>query len=243
MSQENDTMKCEDYKVALTADPAFEDESGHVDTCVACREYDAEILALNEQIASAMQISVPDLIMPELPEIDAQNVVSLSDRRSLSKPAWFAVAATVLLAAVVGIRMTNVGVVYGSLEDQVLAHMDHELGALKMTSTPVSDNRLARVVPDNIATLNHDAGLITYAQSCMMNGSSVPHLVIQGEHGPITILLMPNEKVSETKTIDGVNIQGVIFQVGDGSIAIIGNREERLDAVKKNVLDSVMWST
>ena len=75
MSQENDTMKCEDYKAALTADPAFEDESGHVETCVACREYDAEMLALNEQIAAAMQISVPDLTMPELPEIDTENVV------------------------------------------------------------------------------------------------------------------------------------------------------------------------
>jgi hypothetical protein len=243
MSQENDTMKCEDYKAALTADPAFEDESGHVETCVACREYDAEMLALNEQIAAAMQISVPDLTMPELPEIDTENVVSLSDRRSLSKPAWFAVAATVLLAAVVGIQMTNSGVNYGSLEDQVLAHMDGELGSLQVTSTPVSDSRLALVVPDNVATMNHDAGLITYARSCSINGNSVPHLVIQGEHGPITILLMPNEKVSETKTIDGVNIQGVILQVGDGSIAIIGNREEQLDTVKKNVLDSVMWST
>jgi hypothetical protein len=243
MSQENDTMKCEDYKAALTADPAFEDESGHVETCVACREYDAEMLALNEQIAAAMQISVPDLTMPELPEIDTENVVSLSDRRSLSKPAWLAVAATVLLAAVVGIRMTNFGVNYGSLEDQVLAHMDGEPGALRVTSTPVSDGRLALVVPDSLATMNHDAGLITYAQTCLINGISVPHLVVQGEHGPITILLMPNEKISETKTIDGVNIQGVILQVGDGSIAIIGNREEQLDTVKKSVLDSVMWST
>ena len=148
-----------------------------------------------------------------------------------------------LLAAVVGIRMTNFGVTYGSLEDQVLAHLDGELGALQVTSTPVSDSRLALVVPNNVATMNHDAGLITYAQTCLINGISVPHLVVQGEHGPITILLMPNEKISETKTIDGVNIQGVILQVGDGSIAIIGNRDEQLDTVKKNVLDSVMWST
>lgn len=243
MSQENDTMNCEDYKAALTADPAFEDESGHVETCVTCREYDAEILALNEQIAAAMQIDVPELTMPKLPEIDTENVASLSKRRTFSKPVWYAVAASVLLAAIVGIRMTNFNATYGSLEEQVLAHLDGEPGALQVTSTPVSDDRLARTVPDNIATMNHDAGLITYAQSCRINGNSVPHLVIQGEHGPITILLMPHEKVTEAKTIDGVNIRGVILPVGDGSIAIIGSREEQLDAVKQNVLDAVMWST
>ncbi len=243
MSQENDTMKCEDYRAALTADPAFEDESGHVETCVACREYDAEMLALNEQIAAALEIDGPELTMPELPEIDTKNVASLSGRRSLSKPTWYAVAASVLLAAIVGIRMTDLGTTHGSLEEQVLAHLDGEAGALQVTGTPVSDTRLARVVPDDIAAMSHDAGLITYAQSCSINGNSVPHLVVQGKHGPITILLMPYEKISEAKTIDGVNIQGVILPVGDGSIAIIGNREEQLDAVKKNVLDSVMWST
>ena len=187
--------------------------------------------------------SVTDLTMPALPEIDTNNVASLSDRRSLSKPVWFAVAATVLLAAFVGIRMTNSTTTYSSLEEQVLAHLDREPGALQVTSTPVSDSRLARAVADDIASMNHDAGLITYAQSCSINGNSVPHLVVQGKHGPITILLMPYEKVSAATTIDGVNIKGVILPVGDGSIAIIGNREEQLDAVKKNVLDSVVWST
>jgi hypothetical protein len=243
MSQETKTMNCEDYKKALTADPGFDDESGHLDTCVACREYSAEMLALNDNIAAAMALSVPELVMPELPDIETDNVVTLSERRAISKPAWFAVAATVLIAAVVGIRMTGTGADYGTLSEQVLAHLDHEPAALLPTRTPVSDRELTRVVPENIAAMNHDAGLITYAMSCRINGKDVPHLVIQGEHGPITIMLMPHEKVVEASSIDGVNVQGIILPVGDGSIAIIGVREEQLDKVKQNVLDSVMWST
>jgi hypothetical protein len=152
-------------------------------------------------------------------------------------------AATVLLAAVIGIRMTGMDETYDSLQEQVLAHVDSEPGALRVSTVPVSDNRLARAVPEYIATMNHDAGLITYAQSCTINGRSVPHLVIQGEHGPITILLMPDEKVSRAITLDGVNIQGIILPVGSGSIAIIGDREEQLDRVKQNVTDAVTWST
>jgi hypothetical protein len=115
--------------------------------------------------------------------------------------------------------------------------------ALQARSTPVTDSHLSRAVPMNVASMNHDAGLITYAESCRINGRDVPHLVIQGARGPITILLMPEESIAEATMLDGVNIKGVILPVGNGSIAIIGDREEQLDQVKENVLDSVMWST
>jgi hypothetical protein len=236
-------MNCEDYREALAADPERQDSTGHADSCVSCQDFCSEMLQLNENIAAAMSIQVPELKMPELPDLDMASVVSLAPRRSISNPAWFAMAATVLLAAVVGIRMVGSGTNYGSLEQQVLAHVDHEPAALLPSATPVSDTKLSRALPENIATMDRGAGLITYAQSCTINGKEVPHLVIQGEHGPITILLMPHEKVSAASTLDGVGVQGVIIPVGDGSIAIIGDREEQLEHLKKNILDSVTWST
>jgi uncharacterized protein DUF3379 len=85
--------------------------------------------------------------------------------------------------------------------------------------------------------------LITYAQSCVINGREVPHLVIQGERGPITILLMPEEKVSGPESVTGESVKGVILPVGNGSIAIFGEREEALERIERKVLDSVTWST
>lgn len=243
MSLMTEMMNCEDYKKALTADPGFEDDSGHADSCASCEAYRTEILALNTRLKAALEINVPEFTMPELPDLDTDNVVSMANRRNFSKPTWFALAASVLLAAVIGVRMMDTGETYGTLESQVLAHLDHERGSLQVTSSPVSDSRLERVVPDNVATMNHEAGLITYAQSCTINGKSVPHLVIQGERGPITILLMPDEEVAKASSFEGVNTQGIILPVGGGSIAIIGEREERLDRVKQNVLDSVTWDT
>jgi hypothetical protein len=190
-----------------------------------------------------MQISVPELKVPELPTIGADNVVAIDTRKPVSKPAWFALAATVMLGAVIGIRMLGLGVSYESLADEVLAHLDHEPAALRVSSTPVSNKRLARVVPADVAEMDHSAGLISYAQSCKINGKDVPHLVIQGEHGPVTILLMPDETVAEAVSLDGENIHGVILPVGSGSIAIIGAREEKLERIEKSVMNSVMWST
>jgi hypothetical protein len=197
--------------------------------------------ALDEKIRRALALDVPELNMPELPDIEPSNVVSLKSRRRFAPPAWFAMAATVVVAALIGIRF--VGVENGPLADEVLAHLDHEPQALRITSVEVSDERLRSVVPANIGSMDRSAGLITYAQSCVINGRDVPHLVIQGEQGPVTILLMPDEKIPSALPLDGDTVHGVILPVGSGSIAIIGVREERLDLIEKRVLKSVTWST
>ncbi len=234
-------MNCEEYRQAISADPAFDGGADHVSACAECQAYRREMQALNLRIAKAMQLSVPALKLPELPAVD--NVVPLAAREPLSKPVWFAMAASVVFAVIMGARMLGIGVSYDSLGEEIIAHLDHEPYALRVTNTPVSDSRLERVVPSDIAEMDHSAGLITYAQTCVIDGKDVPHLVIQGETGPVTILLMPDQAVSAAESLEGENIHGVILPVGDGSIAIIGPREEPLERVEKSVLDSVTWST
>ncbi len=233
------TVNCEEFKQAVAADPSFDGAAAHAMECAKCATYQVEMQALDLKLASAMALEAPGLVMPELPEIDSTNVTTLPSRRVT--PAWFAVAATVVIAAVFGIRMLGTDMQSGSLADQIIAHLDHEPYALRVTDVPISDQRLQTVVPSRVAEMDHSVGLITYAQSCAINGNDVPHLVIQGVYGPVTILLMPEEFVAEASTIDGDSINGIILPVGEGSIAIVGVRGERLDKIQKRVLDSVAW--
>jgi hypothetical protein len=235
-------MNCEEYREAIAAEPSFDGGAGHLSECSSCQAYRSEMLALEQMISRALALEVPELNVPELPAIETENVVTLPTRK-LSSPVWLALAATVVLAAFVGFRMIGSGVEYPTLADELLAHIDHERNSLVVTDVAVSDARLESVVTADIARLDHSAGLITYVQSCVINGHSVPHLVIQGEHGPVTILLMPDEMVSAPQTITGESVKGVILPVGNGSIAIFGEREESLDRIKRKVLDSVTWST
>lgn len=231
---------CNEYKEAVTAEPAHEDE--HVASCAACRDYRDGVRALDRRIAAALAIPVPAPELPELPDIDTANVTSLG-RRGIRTSAWLALAATAAFAAVIGYRMIAEPVLQPSLGEQILAHMEHEPNAFANADTPVSDARLARVVPASVATLDHSAGLITYAQSCVINGKSVPHLVIQGRRGPVTILLMPGQEVAGAEEITGESVKGVILPVGRGSIAIVGERDEDLRLIEANLRKSVAWST
>ena len=237
------TMNCDEYKQAIAADPSREDGESHVAGCAQCRAYRDEMRSLDRRIGRALEISVPELRMPDLPDIDTSDIVSLPARRRFTVPVGLAVAATVILAAFVGFRMFGSNVSYPSLADEIVAHLDHEPYALRVTDEPVSDRRLAKIVPADVASMNHEAGLITYAQTCVINGKDIPHLVIQGERGPVTILLLPDEAIDDAVQLEGESINGVLLPVGGGSIAIIGERDEQLETIQQNVVNSVTWST
>ncbi len=234
-------MNCEEYRQEVAADPSFDGGAAHLRDCAACQAYRDEMQDLEQTISHALAIEVPELRMPELPELDTANVVPL--RRRIVTPARLAVAATVVVAALLGIRMLGTGVQYDSLADEIIAHLDHEPHALVVSDVPVSDQRLAAVVPASVASMDHSAGLITYARSCIINGRTVPHLVIQGERGPVTVLLMPEETVSAAQELQGDNINGVLLPVGSGSIAIIGERDEPLQRIQEQIVRSATWAT
>ncbi len=242
MTEINTMNTCEEYREAIAAEPSFDGGAAHLSQCVPCQAFRAEMLALDSKISSALAIGVPELKLPDLPELNTSKVTALPLRR-FAQPAWLAVAATVTLAAFIGYGMLGSGVSNATLAEQILLHIDHEPRAFRVVDEAVTDKRLARVIPANIASMDHSVGLITYAQSCHINGREVPHLVIQGEFGPITILLMPGEKISGAQTIEGENVHGVILPVGDGSIAIIGVDGEHLERIEEQVKNSVTWNT
>jgi hypothetical protein len=237
-------MNCDDYKQAIGADPSFDGGAGHLEECQSCQEYRRDMQALDIEIGRALALDVPELAMPSLDDVDTGNVIALESRRPVTTKAWFSIAATVALAVFIGFRFggdNNIGNI--SLADEVLSHVTHVPMALLASDQKVADDHLNDVVPASIAQMDHSAGLITFAETCPIRGYDVPHLVIQGEHGPITILLLPNEKISEAITLNDENSHGVILPVGDGSIAIVGSREEKLEEVQKQFLQLVTWET
>ena len=248
MNASGNIMNCEDYREAITADPSesFEGGAGHAAACETCSAYRAEMRALDETIAKALAIDVPELKIPDLPPIgEDDNVVNLPFKKPsrISTPAWLGIAASFAIAAIIGVQFTG----NGSAGDQllaaeVLAHLDHEPWALEVTDVSVSDAQFRRVVNAEIGTMDRDVGLVSYAQSCIINGRTIPHLVIQGKDGPVTLLLMPDEMVSSAVELSGESVNGVILPHGDGSIAIIAEREEGIQEIEQRVVDSVEWS-
>ncbi len=238
-------MEASNFKEIIAADPAVDLDTLELsaEERVQAEAIRDEMRALDGLIEQALSIDVPDLTMPSLPELDTGNVAQMPVRNKprFTTPAWIGIAASVALVAVIGFRAMT-PTTYPSLADEVIAHLDHEPQALMPRSTPVAARDLENVVDRNGVELDRGVGLVTYAKSCVINGKTVPHLVIKGESGPVTLLLMPDEYVDSAVPLKGESINGVILPVGDGSIAIIGEQDEDLSKIEKQVVDSVTWS-
>ena len=181
MSASGKTMNCEEFKEAIAADPSATFEGAdHALSCESCAAYQAEMQVFDARIAKALAINVPELNVPDLPAIEDDNVVSLPVGRKRATQTWLAIAASFALAAVIATQFIGGPVEYPSLADEIVAHLDHEPGALRVTDVAVSDETFSDVVNPSVGTMDRNVGLITYAQSCVINGKEVPHLVLQG---------------------------------------------------------------
>jgi hypothetical protein len=241
-------MNCDDYRQAVSGNPADESDAmrRHAAECADCRACRVEWQSFDDTLARAMAIAVPEFRMPESWDggYDGghdDKVVALPRRRP-SVPAWFGIAAGVALAAWLGLLAVSGSRPDLTLAEEVIAHMDHERYALVVTNVAVPERTLDSVVSGDVAELGPGIGLITYARSCVINGNLVPHLVFQGENGPVTLLLLPDEEIESAIPLHGQNINGVILPVGKGSIAIVGGRDDPIRQIGNRVVDSVKWS-
>ena len=80
-------MNCTEYREAIAADPSesFDAAAQHVAGCESCAAFRNEMRALDDRIAAALSIPVPQLSIPELPPVEQDtNVVNLPFELSCS---------------------------------------------------------------------------------------------------------------------------------------------------------------
>jgi hypothetical protein len=124
----------------------------------------------------------------------------------------------------------------------VMAHVRHEPASLVRTEQSVPAPRIDEVLRQAGAELARPVGLVTYVKLCPFRGRMVAHFVVQGEQGPVTVLLLPEENVVRTTPVreDGFVGTLVPLEIG-GSIAIVGEPRESLDAIRDRLVSAVRW--
>lgn len=249
-------MNCEAFELSLLAEPRADNEERdrHAAQCRDCAALRRKALRLESRLETLLAVPVPAAVSKTpLSDVVARaeaagqaesNVVSLAPRRRWRAPLWLAAAASVALLAVFVARQPSIDSSNGErLAQTLIEHIDHELGEMRVVDTAVSGDRLGRVLSDGSSALNGSLPLVSYANSCVINGRAVPHLVMQGARGPVTVLLMPSESVDTPVAIRAEGLEGVILPVGaGGSIALIGRDAAAVDAVRDAALDAVEFS-
>jgi Protein of unknown function (DUF3379) len=133
-----------------------------------------------------------------------------------------------------------------SLAADVVLHMKEEPQAWR-SDEAVQSAQLEDVLRDAHLRLATGAGIVSYANSCAFRGHRVPHLVIQTEAGPVTVMVLVHEIVPKPVQFEEQGYRGVIVPVaGHGSLAMLTRGPatdlQTIEHLAHRVLDSIDWT-
>ena len=217
------TDECRHARVAIGGDPHDlpADVRAHLSTCEACRQFHAETLAMDGRLRLAL----------ELPLAKFRQAAPAPSRR-------FALAASVVLAALVAGGSWLLWP-QPALAADVVEHIRHEGDSWNAKDTlPASD--IAQVLQK--AGVKFDSSMpVVYASACPFRKHLVPHLVVQTPEGPMTVMLLAHERVSEPQEFSEGGYRGVLMPADSGSVAILARKGHVPNTVANELVSGVRW--
>lgn len=238
-------MNCLEFRSRLSTDPRDRsaDLLAHRATCPACTAYAQQAARFEAHLAEAARLPVPPTLAARL--VLNQTIHHTRRRRML------ALAATVLLALGAGAGAWRLWRPV-PLEEIVVGHVLEERELLTATgiASPTQVTSVLRATglaaraeigeSANGASLPRaprldPIGEVRYAGVCPIGRHAGGHLVLSGDRGPITVLLLPKEPVTHRHTLAAHGFSGVILPLGAGSMAIIGVPGENLESVERRL--------
>jgi hypothetical protein len=228
-------MECLEFRRLVGADPHHPDAAAlaHAAGCVRCEEYRRQMLLFDLRILAALTVPLPP---PAARRATGASLPGALDRRR-----WMALAASIVAGVLVGSLLWVSGP-RNSVAQDLLAHLDHEPEALIVTNTPADARKLDRVLERGGIRLRVDVGTVSYANSCRFRGRTVPHLVVQSDTGPVTVIVLRNERTDAPVSFAEGGFSGRIMPAGPGSIAVIGAADADLDQIAERVVAAVDWN-
>lgn len=202
----------------------------HVAGCPECAQFQREMIKLETDIRRALGPA-------------AASVTPIDSARAARgpKPAkvWsgWALAASVAIASVLVIWALRPS---DTLAHDLVTHVEYESGSWA-SKQPVPPAVVTETLAKAGVALDMSSDKVMYARSCLFRGHVVPHLVVSTPQGPVTVLVLPDEKVKNWTSFHEDGMTGVITPATHGSIAVLAQGSENIDAVARQVEQSVRW--
>jgi hypothetical protein len=205
-------VNCLDVRRALGAEPGHRSPEldAHLAECTACAQYAAELARLEATLRRALEVPVP--------AAGARPAAGAADR--VSRTRWFALAASLVGAAILSAALWSL-YPREALASALVGHMAHEPQSRRRTDVAVASGALAYVLRRSGVSLAPDVPLVSYAQSCWFRGWFVPHLVVQTPDGPVTVMVLPHERVAGPTMVDEGGYRVMIVPAAHGAIAVL----------------------
>lgn len=233
-------MDFTEFRRRLGAEPRSDDESlgEAARSGPEFREAAEAAAALEDRIESTLRFDVDSQALLEpLLQIPGRDGARAGPQRRR----WLALAASVIVMIGAATWMTlNLGRP-ASLEDYVVSHYQHDGARVLSRAEPGFDstevNRImARFGAEAAPALSNQVSYIKICPSLHARGA---HMVLATNQGPVTVIYMPDTRVSDPLLMQFDGVQAEVITLLDGSAAVISPAGQSVESVHALLRDGL----
>lgn len=140
------------------------------------------------------------------------------------------------------VNSTEVAVMEQAVIDHLIEHAAESPEDMAQYES-LSDKEVQELFTYVGATLNKPIDFMSYAGGCEIDGKRGLHVVLQEEEGPVTIIVLPGEKLSGMYAFAKEGFKGNMMPVKGGVVAIIGSNEKQLAMAQMHFFKAVSFDS
>lgn len=193
-----------------------------------------DLKKLDSKLERALKVDVPEDLAAKL-LLNQQ----LHQHQTQRRKSGFTLALVASVAFIAGISFTLLRMGPVDLGEHALAHVYHEAMALKVDDNVGFDEvnfQLASMGTLGNAKFTKQPGKVYYSTDCDFQGVKSLHLVMQGEHGKVTLFIVPLEdRMVLDEAFADNNYIGKGFATDKAYMLLVGEDTADLGYVKEEI--------
>ncbi|MEE9159504.1 MAG: DUF3379 family protein [Gammaproteobacteria bacterium] len=232
-------MNCLEFRRRCLAEPGNQDSEfvRHTSECAACTDFAEHMRQVDKTLVEALRVDVPENLASR---IILRQSLQKSQVPSKHRPRRYAIAASLLLTLGLAGGLYTVISTTPFHRASIMAHLDGEWDSLIQRQS-VSDQKLMSVLDSVGGELKGNLGTVRHASLCDFSEYGGAHLVLEGRKGPVVVLLLREKHIAGPKAISGDRSEGILVSTNNGSMAIVGDKDEALHGVERQVRATLVW--
>jgi len=187
---------------------------------------------LDTELKYAMDVPVPDDLAARIQLNQTYNQYTSQHKQ---RKYWSLVASVALFIGLLfAYNLVFVQAPNKALGERVLSHVYHELDHLHEHKQQ-SLLQVNALLLDFGLSLDKMFGTVNYLGSCTIADTAGIHMVLTGETGPVTVLMLPGKNITDEYIFNDSRFNGLIMPIENGSVAVIGEKGESLKSLKQKL--------
>jgi hypothetical protein len=213
--------------------------AAHLAQCPACTLFQQQMQRMDQDLMRLLSAPLP-------PRADTR-VLPLSAGRRVP-PVRRPTAAGLLALAASLVLCVGVGALFWALRPQpslaagVIGHIEHESDSWSQV-TPMTAAATAEVLAGAGVSLDPGDTTVTYARICLFHGHWVPHLVVRTSSGPVTVMVLRQERLATPQSFRQNGYSGTLVPTpAGGTLAVVAQGTADMAAVNRTLDPHLHWT-